>query len=110
RKMKIGLILSASPGYSETFFRSKIKGLQTNGVKVQLFCQSKKEDFDLCPVITSPKISRNPLLQGWFFIKEFILLLPYFANVKRYIMLERKEKTDWFPLFKKIYLNAHLLK
>lgn len=108
--MKIGLVLSNTPGYSETFFRTKIKGLQKNGIDVRLFCQNKKEDFTLCPVIESPKVSKNALVQTWYFIKEFILLLPYLSTVTRYIKLERKECTDWIPLFKKLYLNAHLLK
>ncbi len=108
--MKIGLALSNSPGYSETFFNSKIKGLQDNGIEVQLFCQSKKDDFKLCPVIESPKISRNPFLQALYFIKEFLLLLPSLPIVFQYIKLERNEGTRIVHIFKKIYLNAHFLK
>ena len=108
--MKIGIVLSTTPGYSETFFHSKIKGLQKNGVNVRLFCQNKKEDFTLCPVTESPKVSRNPLLQTWYFIKEIALLFPYLSTVARYIKVERKENTGWIPLLKKIYLNAHLLR
>jgi colanic acid/amylovoran biosynthesis glycosyltransferase len=108
--MRIGIVLSNTPGYSETFFTSKLKGLQDSGVEVLLFCQSKKDDFTLCPVIESPKVTRNPLLQFWFFIKEFLLLLPYLPTVFRFIKLERKEGTGIIQLFKKVYLNAHLLK
>ncbi len=108
--MKIGLVLSQTPGYSETFFTSKIKGLRDNGVEVLLFCQAKKNDFRLCPVIESPKVSRNPLTQFWYFLKEFFLLLPHLPVVLRYIKLERNEGTGIFLILKKIYLNAHLLK
>lgn len=108
--MKIGLVLSKTPGYSETFFLSKIKGLQNNGIEVRLFCHNKKEDFTLCPVIESAKVSKNPILLGWYFVKEFILLLPYLSTVTRFVSLERKEGTSWGTLFKKIYLNSHLLK
>ncbi len=108
--MKIGLVLSTTPGYSETFFRSKIKGLQKNGVEVYLFCQTKKKDFTLCPVVESPRISRNPVIQSWYFLKEFTGLLPSLTPVICYIKLERKEKTSWVQLLKKVYLNAHLLK
>ncbi len=108
--MRIGIVLSQTPGYSETFFRSKIKGLQKNGIEVCLFCQYKGEEFDLCPVITSPKISRNLFLQAWYFVKEFILLLPYFLVLRRYVRLERKEGTGWGLLLKRIYLNAYMLK
>lgn len=108
--MRIGLVLASTPGYSETFFHSKIIGLQKNGVEVILFCQSKNEEFSLCPVILSPRISRNPLLQFIYFIKEFILLIPFLPVVIKYVKLERQEKTGWAQILKKIYLNAHLLK
>src|SRR5690554_1967865 len=108
--MRIGIVLSQPPGYSETFFRSKILGLQENGVEVNLFCQNKNDDFTLCPVVVSPRVSRNPFLQLCFFINEFILLLPYVSTVIRYVKLERSEGTPWLQIFKKVYLNAHLLK
>lgn len=108
--MRIGIVLSNTPGYSETFFNSKIKGLQENGMEVFLFCQLKKDDFNLCPVIESPKVTRNPVLQAWYFFKEFFLLLHHLSVVFRYIKLERKEGTSIIRIFKKIYLNAHLLK
>ena len=73
--MRIGIVLSQTPAYSETFFNSKIRGLQENGMEVRLYCQSKKDDFTLCPVTLSPKVSSNPLLQLLYFMKEFILLL-----------------------------------
>lgn len=108
--MRIGIVLSQTPGYSETFFNSKIKGMQNSGVIVHLYCQDKKADFKLCPVIDSPKVTSNSLLQIWYFIKEFFLLLPHLPVIMRYIKLERKEGTGFLQIFKKIYLNAHLLK
>ena len=108
--MRIGIVLSQTPGYSETFFNSKIKGLREHGMDVRLYCQSKKEDFNLCPLILSPRVSRNPLMQFWYFLKEFVLLLPHLPAVIRYIKLEHKEGTGFLQIFKKIYLNAHLLK
>jgi len=108
--MKIGLVIPNTPGYSETFFTSKIKGLQEQGIDVRLYCQDKKDSFNLCPVICSPKVISNPFIQGWYFIKAFLLLLPNFPTVVRYSNLERKEGTGFIQLLKKIYLNAHLLK
>ncbi|NGX84081.1 glycosyltransferase family 4 protein [Aequorivita sp. KMM 9714] len=108
--MRIGIVLSQPPGYSETFFRSKILGLQENGVEVNLFCQVINDEFTLCPVIVSPRVSKNPFLQLLFFIKEFVLLMPYISTVLRYVKLERAEGTGWAQVFKKLYLNAHLLK
>ena len=108
--MRIGIVLSQPPGYSETFFYSKIKGLKENGISVTLYCQTNKNDFTLCPVIMAPKLSRNPMLQLLYFIKEFFLLLPHFPALIRYIKLEHKEGTGILQIFKGIYLNAHLLK
>ena len=60
--MKIGIVLPSVPGYSETFFTSKIKGLQANGFEVILFVNnfSSKTALD-CTVISSPKFSKNKL-------------------------------------------------
>ncbi len=108
--MQIAIILSNTPSYSETFFTSKIKGLRDNGAQVTLYCQNKKADFNLCPVVLSPKVSHNPLLQLLYFLKEFVLLMPHLPTVFRYIKLERNERTGLLQIFKNIYLNAHLLK
>ena len=61
--MIIGLILSQTPAYSETFFTSKIKGLQRSGIEVRLYCQIKKDNFKACPVIESAKLTSNPFQQ-----------------------------------------------
>lgn len=108
--MRIGIVLSQTPGYSETFFNSKIRGLQYNGVDIRLYCQAKKDDFTLCSVIISPRVSRNPLKQLWYIIKEFLLLTPHLPAVFRYIKLERKEGSGLLQILKKLYLNANLLK
>lgn len=108
--MKIGLVLAQTPGYSETFFRSMIKGLQRNGVEISLYVETKKKDFDLCPVYESPKVYANPIVQSWYFIKEFIFLLPYISEVRKFKISEQKTGTRGVNLLKNIYLNAHILK
>ena len=40
----IGLVLPSVPGYSETFFLNKIKGLLKNGFKVSLFVENRKSN------------------------------------------------------------------
>ncbi len=108
--MRIGLVLSKTPGYSETFFRSKIEGLIKNGFEVILYCQRKDGKFNLCPVVPGPKVSSNPVLLGFYFLKEYFVLLPYFKRVLKYIKLEKSDGTSFPQILKKIYLNAHLLK
>lgn len=108
--MKIGLVLAQTPGYSETFFLSKIKGLQNNGVEISLYVQTQQTDFDLCPVYKSPKVSANPIMQSYYFLNEMMFLLPYISRVRRFISLEKKEGTRGIDLLKKIYLNTHIIK
>lgn len=79
-------------------------------MEVRIYCQSKKEGFKLCPAIESPKVSRNPILQAWYFLKEFSILLLHLPVLLRYIKLERNEGIGMIQIFKKTYLNAHLLK
>ena len=51
--MKIGIVLSSLPLYSETFFISKIEGLQKCGFEVVLFVGYGNKNFDLCKVKSS---------------------------------------------------------
>lgn len=108
--MKIALVLSQPPGYSETFLRSKIKGLQRNGMDVTLYCRKRQASFDLCPAVIMPRVSKNPVMQMWLMIQVFLGLLPYISVVRRYIALEKKEGVSSFSLVKHVYLNSHLLK
>ena len=107
--MIIGIVLSSTPSYSETFFNSKIKGLQEYGLKVVLFVQHAAPNFNLCPVYKAPKVSKNPILQFFSLLWVFLKLVPKIRAIVRYIRLEREENTSWFQIVKKIYLNAHIL-
>jgi len=60
--MKIGLVLSKTPEYSETFFLSKIKGLQNSGIELTLFVQKKSPDFVLCKVVKAPTVFKENML------------------------------------------------
>tara|TARA_R100000935_G_scaffold1517_1_gene4886 strand:+ start:67562 stop:68737 length:1176 start_codon:yes stop_codon:yes gene_type:complete len=108
--MRIGIVLSQTPGYSETFFTSKIKGLQAQGFTVQLFVQKREANFTLCPVRLAPKVSRFVPFQLLKMIWVYILLVPYIGRVLKFSSLERAEGTSPGSLLKKIFLNAHLLK
>ncbi|MGY5352977.1 glycosyltransferase family 4 protein [Wenyingzhuangia sp. IMCC45533] len=105
--MKIGIVLAKPPAYSETFFISKIKGLQKNGFEVVLFVQSNSNNFNLCKVIVQPKI------KSFFFLFSFLQLLYNFLfNYKvtqSFIRAEKKENSEWKSIAKKIMLNQHIL-
>lgn len=107
--MKIGIVLSSTPGYSETFFTSKISGLQAQGFEVVLFTQVKRSDFNVCPVIKSPKIYKNPVKQVILMIFVFMSLMPHLKSILKYIKLEKIKGVGTFKLLKKVYLNSHIL-
>lgn len=108
--MKIGLVLPSVPGYTETFFRSKIRGLQSTGYEVILFCSNNNEKFNDCPVFLLPKKSQNAIKQFGYMVWVYFELIPFFKTVKRYIVLERLDGTSWLRLFKRIYNNSPMFK
>lgn len=108
--MKIGLVLSSTPGYSETFFTSKIKGLQEQGIEVVLFTPQNDTKFDLCPVITAPKIYKNIVFQVFSMVFNLISLHQYLKTVKRFVKLEKSQNRSLLEIIKRIYLNKHILR
>ncbi|WP_415060725.1 glycosyltransferase [Flavobacterium sp.] len=108
-KKRIGLVLPNHPSYSETFFISKIKGLQQKGMEVVMFTNApKKKDFKLCPVVYL-----KTKLSFISFIKEaFIFLYIIFTQFKRVILLfslNKKDKMRFFKNIKNIFLNRYFL-
>jgi len=108
--MKIGIVLSKTPGYSETFFISKIKGLQDYGHTVSLFVQHKASDFNLCDVKVAPAKPKSTILRCFSFFIVITSLLPYIKRVIKFVNLETASGETWSVIIKKMYLNAHLLK
>lgn len=108
--MKIGIVLSNTPAYSETFFNSKIKGLLSNGFEVVLFVAENDRNFNLCDVKTAPSIYKgSPIALLLSFIKVYFMLLFSSKRVIRFYKLERKEGTPYVLILKKIYFNTHIL-
>ena len=108
--MKITLVLPQPPAYSETFFRSKIKGLQDNGHEVVLVTAATGHKFNACQHHQHPKVNSNALLQLARMLMVFVSLLPHLSTINRYIKLEKKEGTSIKRIIEKIYINATLLK
>lgn len=109
--MNIGIVLSKTPSYSETFFVSKIKGLQNHGFDVTLFVQDKTNDFTLCAVKIAPKVfNRNLPVQIIAFLLMFFKILPLWSRIIRFIKLEKAANRDWSRIIKNIYNNAHILR
>ena len=63
--MNIGLVLSKTPNYSETFFVSKLNGLKLSGFDVKVFAQYKDPSFSICEVKLAPSV---PYFKGFQFL------------------------------------------
>lgn len=108
--MKIGLVLSQPPSYSETYFNLKIKGLIEHGYIVELYVRQKSSDCRNCKVVTAPKVHKNKVVQ---LIKTgfvLIVLLPQLKRVLRFIKLEKSAGRSSSQILKTIYTNSHILK
>jgi glycosyltransferase involved in cell wall biosynthesis len=109
--MKIGIVLPSVPGYSETFFTSKIKGLQANGFQVILFVNNFSTKTALnCTIIPSPKFSKsklkNSFLSFYYFLKTFIFT---FKSAHKLYKLNRKDNLTILQSIKNIIINCHIL-
>lgn len=108
--MTIGVILSQVPGYSETFFNSKISGLQENGYTVVLFTGATRENYIGCIHKKHPKVYKFLLIQIFMICIVGFQLLPHLRTVRKYIKLELAHGISIKRLIEKIYLNSELLK
>jgi colanic acid/amylovoran biosynthesis glycosyltransferase len=108
----IGLVLPAVPGYSETFFRSKIKGLQANGANVVLFAANPdriKEEFPFT-VRYAPRLHGNKLFVIYTSLVVFIKAFLFNYRVsQRYLYLEKKDGVTMNERVKKLIANHFIL-
>lgn len=111
-KSKIGIVLSSVPGYSETFFRNKIKGLQENGYEVVLFIDYfKSSDVDFpCEVIVAANYDCNlfKAVFNYFMILYKTLCIHPKRSFKLY-RLDKKDRVSFKKRIKHIILNQFLL-
>lgn len=108
--MKIGLVLSNTPAYSETFFTSKIKGLQKNGFEVILFVAHQNTAFHLCTVCKAPYSSKKNPFKLFFSILKVVLKLVFkLKRLIKFIKFEKEDGANFIEILKKIYLNTQIL-
>ena len=110
---KIGLVLSNTPGYSETFFVSKIKGLVEAGNEFVLFA-SKGKDLSWLPksvkVVEPYQVSTNKALQvvkTIYVVALTMLRAP--KTTRRFIALEKADGSSMGAIIRGLYINAHIL-
>lgn len=108
--MRIGIVLSSTPGYSETFFKTKINGLTSNGFQVILFASGKRNPDLMCS-----QIRPYPVFQFLLFrILCVLLIVPFtflraMQPVLQFWKYERENGLTPVAVIKSIYLNAHIL-
>ena len=109
--MRIGLVIPAVPTYSETFFKNKIKGLESYGHTVIVFANSDSDNFlQNTKVKVAPKLSgnriQNALISIW---NLFYALLFNFNRTMRLIRLDKKDGIGLSQRLKNIISNTHIL-
>ena len=111
RKMKIGLVLASVPGYSETFFTNKIKGLSDEGHSVCLFTTTRgKVRFTDAKVIYGPDLSGGKLRQSVVSILALAKLLLISPTVAaRFYRLERNNGASGSESIRRLIVNSHIL-
>ncbi|MCK5816080.1 MAG: glycosyltransferase family 4 protein [Flavobacteriaceae bacterium] len=110
--MRIGIVLSAVPAYSETFFSSKIRGLESEGHTVILFVDTANNQTNT----TISTIKAAPTLVGNFvfvgFLGAFKLLHAFLFHFKRCIhlySLDKKDGASFLQIIKNIVRNHHII-
>lgn len=105
--MKIGIVLAKPPAYSETFFISKIKGLQKEGHQIVLLVNNNSRKFNLCQVkSTETKGFFNIVVSALKFCIRSIFKV---SRLISFFKLEKKDKISVLPIVKKMFLNQHIL-
>lgn len=108
KKIKIGIVLNDLPGYSETFFHSKINGLIDNGFKVSLFVSSTKNPnlIDKRVPIYSPIKNYNIFFS--FFILVGLFLFRPFVSIK-FLYLEKLSNRTIIVALKNLIINYYII-
>ncbi|MEM6517395.1 MAG: glycosyltransferase family 4 protein, partial [Bacteroidota bacterium] len=107
-----GLVLSSPPGYSETFFRNKILGLQAHGYEVILFINYAPKDKPgyICKTVSNTVLNGNTFIVLLGAIKA-TFKSAFFHPRKSYRLfeLERRDGRTWNHSLRTIIINEVIL-
>jgi colanic acid/amylovoran biosynthesis glycosyltransferase len=108
--MRIGIVLSSSPGYSESFFKTKINALANSGFQVILFARGKMNQELNCTHIRPYPIFQFPLLNAL----SVSIIIPFtflraLRPVVRFWKFEKENGLSSIAIIKSIYLNSHII-
>lgn len=108
--MTIGIVLPNTPGYSETFFNNKIKGLESYGYKIILFVNSNSGNSNFKNLKVAPNFSNNKILNLLLSFKcLFQSVLIHFSVTKKLFSLNKKDNLSFANNIKNIIINSHIL-
>jgi colanic acid/amylovoran biosynthesis glycosyltransferase len=107
--LKIGIVLSSTPAYSETFFRSKILFLKEAGYKVTLFVEHKNSSFDLCDVKAGFNFGNGMLKDGLSLTIAIGRLSLSPAKAFRLFKLNKKDNYLFKQNLRSLLRCAHIL-
>lgn len=110
--MKIGIVLASVPGYSETFFRSKIKGLEEKGHSVTLYAQNRRGvRVDGAHVVQPFIKSDESFIMNYISATKAVFYALFCIPIRsfRFIKYERSDGRSLKTAFKHLMLNARLL-
>ena len=111
--MKIGIVLPQTPGYSETFFRSKMAGLVGMGHQVYLFAANySKVKIEGVTIVEPYFKNRIHTLSGLLDAVNALLVSLFLIPRRslRFIRCERESNTPWRTALENLFLNAHILR
>ncbi len=108
----IGIVLPSIPGYSETFFRSKIAGLQSHGATVLLFVANPTHTKNNipCKVFQAPKLHGAPFFVAG--VSLCVLFKAVFLNFKKssqFLSLEKQDGETLKNQWKHLIANHFIL-
>ncbi|MBN8650211.1 MAG: glycosyltransferase family 4 protein [Cytophagales bacterium] len=108
--VRIGLVLSSVPAYSETFFTSKINGLSKRGYRIVVFARGNRKTDLKCSVVQPYPVYKSGLVR--LLCMCVVLPLVFTRAPLASLRLWRLEKRDGLShtqILKSLYLNAHIL-
>ncbi|MCW5912354.1 MAG: glycosyltransferase family 4 protein [Cyclobacteriaceae bacterium] len=109
RKLRIGIVLSSVPAYSETFFQTKIDGLLERGFDVILFAKGKKDGLNAKVITPYPVLGFRPAM---FIVLPVVLSLTLLKSPRvffKYVKLLRYGGMNFIQVVERVYLGAHIL-
>lgn len=110
KKIRVGLVLSSVPGYSETFFTTKINVLSKNGFTLFLFANGKRNAQLDCQLIKPYPVFHSSVTR---FLSVLLLIPIIFIRSPRAAMrlwkVEKDSGLRTSDAIRSIYINGHIL-